>query len=347
MIKPLLKHSRVQKADSMLLAELLNGLKQYSGIAQKADIQRVANILAKGYRRDSHPNGDDTAVIKTDNGFDLLATEGFLTQFVAQDPWFAGWCGLMVNISDIASMGGRPTAVVNALWGSGDKDCMQIMQGMVDASKVFQVPIVGGHTHFHSDQNQLSVSILGRAKKILSSFAAEPGHDLVMAVDLRGEYRQPFLNWNAATTAPPKRLRDDLELLPYIAENNLANAAKDISQAGILGTALMLLECSGVGADIRLENVPKPSHVSWHDWLRSFPSFGYLFTCPPEKTLALMATFEARDICVAKIGTIKVAQTLDVSHHQQQAQFWDLKTQALTGMLPNNTTPSQLEKYHA
>jgi AIR synthase-related protein len=347
MTKELAKRLCTQGIRPMLLSKLLNELKHYSGITQKADIQPVAEILAQGFRCDSHPNGDDTAVIETNNGFDLLATEGFLTQFVEHDPWFAGWCGLMVNISDIASMGGRPTAVVNALWGSGDQRCLQIIQGLVDASNVYKVPIVGGHTNLQSTDNQLSVSILGRAKKILSSFAAEPGHDLVVVIDLRGEYRPPFLNWNASTTSPPQRLREDLELLPYVAENNLAKAAKDISQAGILGTALMLLESSEVGADIALERIPKPNNVSWHDWLRSFPSFGYLFTCPQQETQQLIRTFENRDISASHIGSIKHKRSLDVSYYEQQATFWDLNTQALTGMLATNNSVTKTMKSKA
>jgi hypothetical protein len=56
-------------------------------------------------------------VIKSNNGYDLFASEGFLNAFVERDPWFAGWCGIMVNNSDIAAMGGRATAIVNTVWG--------------------------------------------------------------------------------------------------------------------------------------------------------------------------------------------------------------------------------------
>ena len=52
-------------------------------------------------------------------------------------------------------------------------------------------------------------------------------------------------------TRRPARLAADLELLPAIAEAGLARAAKDISQGGIVGTAMMLAECSRVGADDR------------------------------------------------------------------------------------------------
>ena len=52
--------------------------------------------------------GDDCAAIPDGDGFLLFAIEGFMNEFVARDPWFAGWCGVMVNVSDIAAMGGGP-----------------------------------------------------------------------------------------------------------------------------------------------------------------------------------------------------------------------------------------------
>ena len=141
-----------------------------------------------------------------------------MNEFVAGDPWFAGWCGVMVNISDVAAMGGRPIAVVDAVWAASDADAEPVLAGMRAASRAFGVPVVGGHTNTRTDRGQLSVAILGRAKRLLTSFDAVPGDRLVAAIDLRGRYREPFSNWEAATDAPPARLRGDLEVLPAIAE---------------------------------------------------------------------------------------------------------------------------------
>ena len=102
----------------------------------------------------------------------------------------------------------------------------------------------------------MAVAVLGRAgAQLLTSFDAEPGDVLVMAVDHRGAYREPFDNFQAALEAPAERLRADLALLPEIAEKGLARAAKDISQGGIPGTAAMLAESSGVSIEIDLDAI--------------------------------------------------------------------------------------------
>lgn len=321
----------------MSIRHMLEQVKRNSGIAQKADIAAISEILSMQTTQTDYPNGDDCAVIERDGSYQLLAIEGFMNQFVTEDPWFAGWCGVMVNVSDIAAMGGHADAVVNAIWTKNQDAMKPIMEGMIAASDTYQVPIVGGHTHLKGTQQQLAVSVLGHAKSILSSFAAKPGQNLVVAIDLRGAFRKPFLNWNAATTAPPERLRGDLQLLPKIAEECLAFAAKDISQAGLLGTILMMLESSSVGATIQLNAIPKPADIEWEDWLCAFPSFGFILTSDDEHLPKLLATFEERDIASAKIGEINDSQQCWVTDGTDSHLFWDLSESALTGMTSTNS----------
>lgn len=314
------------------LKALIAELRCHAGVAAKADIAGLTPILARAAPHPDYPNGDDCAALATTAGFDLFAMEGFINRFVDQDPWFAGWCGVMVNASDIAAMGGRAVAVVNALWSSGAGKAEDILEGMAAASRTYGIPIVGGHTNLTSNQPQLAVAVLGRAKRLLSSFAAQPGQAIIAAIDLRGAYREPFLNWNAATSAPPGRLRADLEVLPRLAEAGLASAAKDISQAGLLGTLTMLMESAQLGAEVNLTAVPKPAEVSWSNWLRSFPSFGFLLTVDPERVDGVLERFACRDIAAAQIGQMTNSRCLWVNSNGQRELFWDLNRHALTGL---------------
>ena len=184
----------------MMFEQIVESLRSSRGIAAKTDIARVADQL--GFTaNDTIRVGDDCAAIPDGDGYLLLAIEGFINEFVAADPWFAGWCGVMVNVSDIAAMGGRPIAVVNAIWSAGDA-ADPILQGLRAASETFAVPLVGGHTNLRTDRSQLSVAILGRAKRLLTSFDAQPGDRLVAAIDLRGRYRDPFRTGKPPPTRP-------------------------------------------------------------------------------------------------------------------------------------------------
>ena len=106
----------------MTTAESLAGLiRESRGLRHKADIAPVMQRLGIG-AGDAVAVGDDAAAIPDGNGYLLLAIEGFVEDFVAADPWFAGYCGIMVNVSDILAMGGRPMRL-SALSDSAGPRC--------------------------------------------------------------------------------------------------------------------------------------------------------------------------------------------------------------------------------
>lgn len=320
------------------LAELAAALRAGRGFAHKRDIGRVMDTLAAALPAgvadlaQAVPVGDDCAAIPDGDGWLLFAIEGFLSEFVQQRPWFAGYCGVMVNVSDIAAMGGRPIAVVDALWSRGDAAGDDVLKGLATAAQRYGVPIVGGHSNTRSDSGQLAVAILGRATRLLTSFDARPGDRLLMAIDLRGAYEEPNPFFNASTGAPAERLREDLALLPLLAESGLCAAAKDISMAGAVGTALMLLECSRVGAVIDVGAVPRPDGVPLARWLQSFPSFGFVLSVRPDRVAEVQGLFHARGIACADVGGVTAEPMVwlaDATTGEAPVPLWDLATERL------------------
>jgi len=319
----------------MTLTELTTALRDSRGFAHKRDISDIVSALGRalpGGTQDlaqAVPVGDDCAAIPDgQGGYLLFAIEGLVEDFIRRMPWFAGYCSVMVNVSDIYAMGGRPTAVVNGLWSHGMDPAAEMLRGMAEALAKYGVPIVGGHSNNRSEHPQLAVSILGKANKLLTSFNARPGDALVMAVDMRGAWQEPFPYWNASTTAPAERLRDDLEVLPELAESGLCDAAKDISMAGIVGTALMLLECSGAGAVIDLDAIPRPADVPLLRWLTSFPSYGFVLSVRPDNVDAVIARFTERGLAAASIGRVDATRALVLRQGRETELLWDLAREA-------------------
>ncbi|MGI4812271.1 MAG: sll0787 family AIR synthase-like protein [Janthinobacterium lividum] len=305
------------------------------GVAHKQDIagvvQRLGNA-APGAKL-AVPMGDDCAALcdPSGSGYLLFAIEGFVNDFVAAEPWFAGYCGVMVNVSDIYAMGGRPTAVVDALWARDGAPGDAILDGLAAASRVYGVPIVGGHSNRRCDREQLSVSIIGRALRLLSSFAARPGQHLLAAIDLRGHFHEPFPYWDASSGSPAERLRGDLEILPILAEAGLCGAAKDISMAGIVGTALMFAECSGVGVSIDVAAIPRPAGVALSRWLEIFPSFGFLLAVDDAALDEVRSHFETRGIATGVLGRFDTSRRVHLTRDAAVAEVWNFAQQALIG----------------
>ena len=321
----------------MSLHGLVERLRESRGFRHKTDIAGVvaslASRLPNGTRdlAQAVAVGDDCAAIADGDSYLLLAIEGLVSDFVETMPWFAGYSSVMVNISDVYAMGGRPLAVVDALWSDGLESAEQILAGMAAASSAYGVPVVGGHSNTRSAEPQLAVSILGRARALLSSFNARPGDSLVMAVDLRGRFEDPYPFWNASVGAPAERLRDDLGLLPQLAESGLCEAAKDISMAGVLGTSLMLLECSGVGARIDLDAIPRPEGVDFERWLSAFPSYGFLLSVRDEHVDEVHACFAQRGLACATIGSVDASREVVLTQQGDSALLWNFRESAFIG----------------
>jgi AIR synthase-related protein len=324
------------KLDASELGRLAFELGTRGELDQKRDIQIAAQAFGRKTRarwlsEDTEiMNGDDAAAIPAPGGgYVLVAAEGMRNEFVAADPWFAGYSALMVNVGDIAAMGGRPWAVVDVLFlGSGHNE--RVLDGLRAASSTFGVPIVGGHTTRVEGPSSLAVAIVGHAHRLIESHTARSGQVLLAAIDLRGSFRGRSA-FNAATTLAPERLRAQLALLPELAEAGLICAGKDISNAGICGTLAMLLESSGRGAWLDLERLPAPESVDPLRWLTAFPSFGFLLTVEPDDALRVCARFEALGVACREVGAIREAPALTLVYGGESALFGDEPALTLTG----------------
>ena len=315
------------------LSILITALQKSLSILGKRDIQTAAAALGQYVHSptgDPIRLGDDCAAVPDGDGYLLLAAEGIWPQFVAESPWFAGWCAVMVNLSDVAAMGGTPIAVVDALWSQSTVISQPLWAGMTAAAQAYGVPIVGGHTNCPSDYDGLAVAVLGRAQPLLTSFAAQPGDALLMVVNLAGQYYADYPFWNAATEADPTQLRQHMALLPKLAEMELCHAGKDISMGGLAGTLLMLTEAAGGGAILDLDRVPKPPKVPMEKWLTSFPSFGFLLAAPPEQVVQIQNIFTPHGLTCAAVGTVTSGTAVWLSQGQDRALLWDMTT-PLTG----------------
>jgi AIR synthase-related protein len=316
-----------------ILADQLRGL---SGLQAKRDIQAPAAV----FNHQPFPElgiaallGDDAALLPPQIGALLLACEGMHPELVADDPWFAGWSGVLVNLSDIAAMGGRPLALVNSLWSAGEQAAAPLLEGMRHACATFAIPMVGGHTNSQSPYTALSVSILGVAEgPVLSARAAEPGDRLVLLIDANGTFYRHYPFWDAATGGDPEHLQAQLKLLPRLSRAGVVHAAKDISMGGLVGTAAMFSEACGLGITIERDGVVRPPGVDELAWLSCFPSFGFLLAVRHEKLSELQRLVAPyRQLICCPIGRFsqQVSGVWLISD-QQHEQLWDAGTR-LTG----------------
>ncbi len=276
--------------------------------------------------------GEDAAVIRH-NAEDalLLAADGIWSKLMEADPFWAGYCAVLVNIHDIAAMGGKPVAMVDILSVTDDQIRDEVTRGMVAASAQFGVPIVGGHLHPGTPYNVVDVAILGTARmdQIIFSDTAEEGDQVIAAIDLDGRIHPSCcFNWDSVTMKSADVVRAQIRVMEELGKDRLVTAGKDISNPGVIGTLGMLLEVSEKGAAIDLEEIPRPDlatlRLPFEQWVRMYPGMGFILTAKKENVEEVCRRFAGVGMAAAPIGEVNGSRKLTVRYLGQETQVFDL-----------------------
>jgi len=322
---------------SINLSQIVERVRNYEGLLRKQPIEDVFNkLVLHGQPGPQLPNfGDDAAIIPWKEGFLLLAADGIMTRLLINEPYAAGKASVMVTVNDIYSMGGRPLAMVNVLASGDEEQRSKVVEGIKKGCEKLKVPMVGGHLHPDASANSpsLAVAILGHANKLLRCHLAKTEDDLILALDLKGDKGcRSVVSWDANSGKTTEELLYRLEALPMIAEKELAQAAKDVSNAGILGTVSIMMENSGKGAIIELDSIPKPAEIEWSDWLVCFQSFGFVLSVQPEKTKKVISLFKEREITAVIIGKVTDEPIIKLKSGSESKILFDFRKDKITGI---------------
>ncbi len=313
-------------------------VREYEGVTRK----RVIGDMVRSLWVDS-PNiiasfGEDAAVIRH-NAEDalLLAADGIWSKLMEADPFWAGYCAVLVNIHDIAAMGGRPVAMVDIFSFTDDRIRDEVTRGMVTASAQFGVPIVGGHLHPNTPYNVVDVAILGTAKmdQIIFSDTAEEGDLVVAAIDLDGRIHPSCsFNWDSVTMKSAEVVRAQIQVMEDLGKDHLVTAGKDISNPGAIGTIGMLLEVSEKGAVIDLEAMPRPDlsalGLPFEQWVCMYPGMGFILTVKEENAEEVYRRFADVGMTAATIGAVNGSGKLTVRYLGRETQVFDLDRNGIT-----------------
>ncbi len=262
--------------------------------------------------------GDDVAVLRAGPGNVWLATcdiqvEGahFLRQAIA--PADLGRKSLAVNLSDIASAGGRPRFALVSLGLPEDLPVEFVdglYEGLRDEAGQFGVDLVGGNISSVKFGLFVDIFLLGEAptENVLLRSGAHPGDQILVTGSLGDAAAGVALLLNSAlsperTYTAVARSRRDTPT-PRVREGQLIGAAHaatamiDISD-GLAGDLGHLCERSGVGARLWADKLPvvKANRAlaqaaygdEWHFALHGGEDYELLFTAPPARAERLAA----------------------------------------------------------
>jgi thiamine-monophosphate kinase len=270
--------------------------------------------------------GDDAALLAVPRGTELVVCMDTLVAGVHFPNGTAaaaiGHKALAVNLSDLAAMGAEPAWVtLSVTLPDNDTDWLeQFSRGFFELANHYSVQLVGGDI----TRGPLSITVQAHgfvpAGQALRRQGAQPG-DLVCVTGTLGDAGLAL--YLELTGDTPLRRRLDYpqpRIEAGIALRDVASAVIDISD-GLLADLGHLLEADGLGAALRVDDLPRSA-----DFLSALETLGQggaglacdlplgagddyeLCICIPEQQRAAMeAALAAIPCAVAVVGVIEAA----------------------------------------
>jgi thiamine-monophosphate kinase len=231
--------------------------------------------------------GDDVAVIEMRNKILLVTTDILIEGIHFNRSWIdsyrLGKKALIINLSDIAAMGGIPKYFLISLGVPKNLSLpfvSSFYRGLKEEAKRFHIDLIGGDTSL-SPKIVVNICLIGEGKKgdLLFRRGAKVGDDLFVSGTLGdAALGLKILQKEGATGRPKGLIGRHLSPTPRIklgqalARHHLATAMIDVSD-GLLIDTTHLLEENGVGARIWEDRIPLSR--SYRKWIHSYSKNPY------------------------------------------------------------------------
>ena len=241
------------KISPAVLADLLRG-----SAAITPALARHAALLV------GTETGDDAAVYRLNDDRALIATTDFFMPIV-DDPFDFGRIAATNALSDVYAMGGRPIFAlallampVNVL---AAEVIREILRGGETVCAQAGIPIAGGHS-IDSVEPIYGLAALGLAhpRQVVRNCGARAGDALILGKPLGVGILSAALKRAALSAAGYRQLIETTTRLnsagPGLAALPGVHAMTDVTGFGLLGHLLGMCRGSGLGARLRLADVP-------------------------------------------------------------------------------------------
>lgn len=290
--------------------------------------------LTSGLRMDEKVHcgpGDDCAVLystRTD-WLDLLKTDAvvegvhFLT---GEDPEAVGWKALARPTSDIAAMGGLPTAAVVTIIAARDLQVATVegwYRGLQKGAEAFGVSVVGGETSAtNSDSSVISVAMTGRveAGRCIYRSGAKRGDAILVTGRLGGSLASGrHLNFTPRLTEAR-----------WLTGHFKLHALMDLSD-GLAKDLPRMMKLSGTAFRVDMDSLPCHQGVDSQAAVGDGEDYELLFTLPQEQVPDLLIAWQKQFGDDPPLTLIGEVSAVDAESSESPASSTTMTTNSLTG----------------
>jgi len=289
------------------------------------------DLIARYFVRPGHPRnratlgiGDDCALLTQHGGLQTAISSDMLVEgrhfFPGADPFQLGHKALAVNLSDLAAMGAEPVAFTLALSlpAVDEQWLAAFSQGMFALADEHDCELVGGDTT--KGPLNICITVFGQVPigAALRRDAAQVGDDIWVSGALGdarlavGALYKEYALEAAALEQAAMRLHMPQPRVPLgLALRGIAHAALDLSD-GLIGDLGHILECSGKGARLDVDQLPlgpvlqrQAPELRRRLALAGGDDYELCFTAPASKREAVLGAGLAAATPVTRIGSIE------------------------------------------
>lgn len=306
---------------------------------ERALIERIRRRVPPADRALIVGIGDDAAVTAPDRGALQVLTTDALVEGVHFDrrystPADIGYKALAVNVSDIASMGGRSRFALLSLMLPIEITVTEVdalLDGLLDLAAQGRISLVGGNITRSPGPLVVDVTVVGsvRPRKVLTRAGGKPGDvlyvtgqvgaaaaglDWLRTAEVSGAPPRPSDEALAECVARHCRPEPRARVGAILGNARAATACMDLSD-GLADAITQVSTASGTGARIDAALLPlHPGATEWFDRRGMDPvsaavaggdDYELVFAVPPKRRGRLRTVIhEARGVSITRIGEL-------------------------------------------
>lgn len=266
------------------------------------------------------PGAHDAAVLRVKGErFALAVTLGGNGRYCALDPYEGGLRAVCEAVHNLLSVGAEPLGITDCLnfanptlpevlWAFE-----QVIRGMADAARAFELPFVSGNVSFYNQSETRKihptpiVGMVGLLRdieyRVPMGFQRE-GDRIYLLGKLSGkvggsEYLKVFYNaWEGALEPTDLELECKLfQTMLTLVQRRLLHSAHDVSEGGLLVAIAEKSFARGLGARLELDDLSEENLFG--EWPTRF-----IVTVAPEHEDALTELLQSAGVPYRRLGTV-------------------------------------------
>ena len=311
----------------MSLKQIINTCRNYQGFLRKKPLGDILKVFGDF-------SLEDAGFFEAENIKIVASTDGIIEGLVKLNPYMAGLYSVLVNVNDIVAKGAQPLGIMNVISSSNKKNRLKMAKGVKKGIDLFGLKFLKGHLHPDHSYEAVDASVVGVTENFISSCDAKVGDEIVMAIDLSGSARSKgwIKCFDSLTSSSKGEVNRKISSMVTIGRKRLANASRDISASGIIGSLSMMCESSRVGAICYLDKIPRPRRHDLLSWLMIYPSMGFIIsTTNPERCCDIL---QEGGFSTGRVGVITADKKVVLAFGEERGIFIDLNKESAFGLKP-------------